>query len=660
MFVAASALYIYSPVIGTHADSSQEADINLTVGESISLVMDKTNLGLDATVGSFVKGTVNATVSTNSQYGYSLTLEDKDSSTDMTSTTPGVTDVVSSTFSGSKDSSSMDDNNWGYSLDSTAFYKIPVYGSPVTLKSTNTVMTTENETTAVDFGIKVGMNLTAGTYEDVVVFSAYTNGQDSPRMTMQDFSCTLLENEGDKMILKDARDGNLYTVAKLKDGTCWMTDNLRLVGELTLTSEDTDMPEGVEFTLPGAVDWWPEDYYIPKVAMGEVGAFYNYNAASAGTVVQQKNNELPYIERYSICPKNWTMPTTAQFASMSSSYVAPNATTEEAVQAMKGEPLNFRYFGMHSHYSDQMHWIGQAGQDIEGGWWSSTIILNTNKGVGSFGISDRNGISIGNTGGDRNQGLYIRCIYSGDKPETPQEPEVDDNEPKIEGTMQDFTCDTEIPIGQAGTLTDVRDGTEYGVAKLKDGKCWMTKNLRIMNKELDSTTSDLPEGETWTVPDSGSEIVGFARNVYDKNDVFFDNTYGGYYSFYAATAGWGTYAMRARGLYSPKSICPKGWRLPYGGDDYNTHEFYQLIQAYSNSITEMMSSNAHWEYGGYIMNNVNYRPNGWFKSYGTEGAYWTAHVNGTSAYTFTISNASVGIPGDPSKYQGLSVRCVAR
>lgn len=49
--------------------------------------------------------------------------------------------------------------------------------------------------------------------------------------------------------LTDARDGTSYTVRKLADGNCWMSENLRFnLGGRTLTSEDTDIPEIVILT----------------------------------------------------------------------------------------------------------------------------------------------------------------------------------------------------------------------------------------------------------------------------------------------------------------------------------------------------------------------------------------------------------------------------
>lgn len=66
--------------------------------------------------------------------------------------------------------------------------------------------------------------------------------------TMQSFDATACSNlaEHKTIALTDNRDGNVYTVAKLKDGNCWMTSNLALnladfAGTTKLTSDNTDI-----------------------------------------------------------------------------------------------------------------------------------------------------------------------------------------------------------------------------------------------------------------------------------------------------------------------------------------------------------------------------------------------------------------------------------
>ena len=313
LLAASGAVYLYSPVIGTHADSSATADINLTVGEVMSLTLNTNALNLSTNPNSFVSGVITATVSTNSQYGYTLALEDVDSDTNMVHTNENIDAVVTSSFSGKKTSAEMDANTWGFSLDATDFYKVPANGSAVALKRTTTPMATESESTDVTFGAKVG-NLTSGTYTDKVLFTMYVNGQDGKPTdptgqtnpsnpsdpgeddtnetrtladieTLQDLYTTrggtpiydyetkVVESEdiysesntkrskickntavGTSKVLRDSRDGTRYTVKKLADGNCWMVDNLR-ISDMELTSANSDIPRGeAGYTLAASSD----------------------------------------------------------------------------------------------------------------------------------------------------------------------------------------------------------------------------------------------------------------------------------------------------------------------------------------------------------------------------------------------------------------------
>lgn len=58
-------------------------------------------------------------------------------------------------------------------------------------------------------------------------------------------------------------------------------------------------------------------------------------------------------------------------------------------------------------------------------------------------------------------------------------------------------------VGATKTLTDTRDSSTYTVRKHSDGNCWMTQNLRIVNKTISSTDSDMTSG-SFTIPASSS------------------------------------------------------------------------------------------------------------------------------------------------------------
>ena len=361
LLVVVMAAYIYSPVVRTNAAETAEQHVTLNVGGVVGIRANMNELDLTASSGSFVSAPVNVDVTSNSQYGYTLTLEDVDSNTNMVSTE--VSDVVSSGFSVSKTSSTMSENNWGYSLDNTDFYAIPVNGSPATLKRTSTVMTTTYETTPVYFGVKVGMHLPATTYADVVRFTAYVNGEDETpdqsAVTMQTFDgSTMLLNVGDSANLEDERDGNFYTVKRLADGNVWMTQNLRITNK-TLTSADSNLPSGESFTIPVSDLSSVTTEYNKSVAyvIPTYGGYYNFYTATAGWG--------EYDVKWStspkdICPKGWRLPTggddSGEFQELYDQY--------NSSALMQGDP-NFVFSG--EIYNGTERYQGSYGV-----YWSST------------------------------------------------------------------------------------------------------------------------------------------------------------------------------------------------------------------------------------------------------------------------------------------------
>lgn len=370
LLVAASAVYLYSPVIGSHASETATPKVDVNVGTIIALNTDKETVSMNALVNSFVHAPVTVGVSTNSQYGYTLTLEDADSSANMTHTNTSITDVVTSTFSGSKTSSTMDANTWGWSLDATDYYKVPVNGSPVRLKNVTTAQDSTVDETDVDFGVKVGV-LTSGTYRDTVVFTAYVNGSDGepilPPSTMQSFSCSSLSNVGDSATLTDSRDNNTYTVKKLADGNCWMTENLKIANK-TLTSDDSDLPSGTTWTVPASdvysfsdsMNRGANDFNQNNAYVNSYGGYYSFYSATAGwgTGGWYGEGVSSGDSPCSICPKGWRLPTGGEFETLYDDYGSSDS-------AMMGEP-GFVLSGM---ILDG----GEFHQDENAQYWASTV-----------------------------------------------------------------------------------------------------------------------------------------------------------------------------------------------------------------------------------------------------------------------------------------------
>lgn len=222
--------------------------------------------------------------------------------------------------------------------------------------------------------------------------------------------------------------------------------------------------------------------------------------------------------------------------------------------------------------------------------------------------------------------------------------------------MQDMTsalCSA-TESGTTAELTDIRNDHVYTVAKLRDGRCWMTEDLKIISefrgRTISSSDSNLPSGVTFTLPYDNNSFNdgGYNTNAaYVMSSGSYENgAY--YYSFYSATAGWGTSSVSSGS--SPQDICPKGWRLP------TSDEFGELVDKYPGSGSYKIYDLPGFDgYGGYVSN-------GHLNSssiYG--GNWWSSSVkNGSQAHNLSASRTGSAHVGYEDRGRGLNVRCIAK
>ena len=125
--------------------------------------------------------------------------------------------------------------------------------------------------------------------------------------------------------LTDTRDNKTYTVRKLADGKCWMTQNLWLVGPRTLTSTNSDISSG-SFALPVSTGGiWASSVtdssaantarvYEPEYSVDPgQGAYYNWYTATAGSGLYSNTTT---NAANSICSKGWRLPSTGDYNNM--------------------------------------------------------------------------------------------------------------------------------------------------------------------------------------------------------------------------------------------------------------------------------------------------------------------------------------------------------
>ena len=243
-------------------------------------------------------------------------------------------------------------------------------------------------------------------------------------------------------------------------------------------------------------------------------------------------------------------------------------------------------------------------------------------------------------------------------------------------------CPSTLTTGQVYSLKDSRDEQSYNVAKLADGKCWMTTNLNLAGGTvLSSDKSDVPSTNYYTLP--ASSTSGFSDNtvayVYNSGNATSYCSSSGCYSYYswlAATAGGkdsSGNAVSTNGYNAAYSICPKGWRLPTSttsnanaqtSPNWKTGDWYALATAYGANLESSYSESAATFYNnagpgttpnfllaGYCYNGSCYT--------GSYGYYWSSTANSSTLAYYLYFRGFVYSAGSGSRRYGDSVRCVS-
>jgi len=238
---------------------------------------------------------------------------------------------------------------------------------------------------------------TAGVYPDTnaVRYFGYSIRciLDDPRTisditTMQEMSPQIAAkmNNGDTATLRDTRDNQDYTIAKI-NGNVWMTRNLAIgcngtgstygstITSKTLTSSDSNISAATWSTPTNSLTLG-DSYDDPRMECSSTyGAWYNYAAATAGTITGTSNTT---NATYNICPAGWRLP----------------INTELYINSYKADYIPVAG----GHY--------ESGSATGYSYWYSSIANGNLRYIAFY-----DGTNINTSGGGyRNYGYYIRCI----------------------------------------------------------------------------------------------------------------------------------------------------------------------------------------------------------------------------------------------------------
>ena len=254
-------------------------------------------------------------------------------------------------------------------------------------------------------------------------------------------------------------------------------------------------------------------------------------------------------------------------------------------------------------------------------------------------------------------------------------------------------------------LRDKRDNQPYCIAKLKDGKLWMTENLNIAggtalsSEDTDfESTYTLPTTNGWTVNDGklvlpASAIKNDSDNNLTDSTQFGTDSYayvfnsgnkencGGndqntpcysYYSWDAATLGSGR-SIATDNTDADHSICPKNWRLPTSrySNPFDTtiasgSDFYILATNYGmdTGIWNQSTGNFYTQAGpgttpDFLL--AGSYDGGSFSSGGIGGNYWSSTSYSSSTFAlglYFFYSRNVSSNDTYFSQNGLSVRCL--
>ena len=568
------------------------------------------------TVSLYYNHPYTATMSFSSNYEFSSWTAGTNTSVSSTGTNPTTVTLTGAndgtlTATGKASGFTVTYNaNGGTSTPSSQF------GSSVTLPSAISYHTASTTDTSTTYAIFAGWNTAPdGSGTTYSAGSSYTPTADTTLYAKWNFNSGTLQNTstscGTNMI--DARTGVSYLTYTISD-KCYMEQNLYLPTGFTLYAGDSNIysttatkNQQVSWATPTTLLTADSTNPYDQARMMEgtytnntynvTGGWYNYCAASAGTVCDDTTKENANSD---ICPKGWRLPTNAEMGNVVSA--------------------NRSYWKFYAGFYNSGSLQNASRHSF---WWSATAF----SAYTSCQYSLRYYNYSLSTNGDlsKSYGMFVRCVRN---------------------TMQEFSSTdfTNMAVGETKTLVDSRSNTAYEVKMLSlngTKTLWMMSNLKLPGGTT-LTTSDSNVKSSYTLPsDTGSS--GWV-NDYCKPYMA---TAGGeyYYNWPAATARTNSTSSTSGGCSndtdnSVGDICPKGWRLPvYDGEVYET-TWLSNLQANGSLTTS-----------GYFSSGSQ-------KNVGSNGSWWTSSRGTDLNVARLYFNGSTASANVYYKFFGFSVRCM--
>lgn len=332
----------FCPVGTNDVGAAVNTEVSVSNGSNISISIDP-SVAMDVTVtdmgGKFVSGVADLTIATNSPNGYKVFMTSADAGEtalrdlEEANNTRTIDSITTDTVGGS-----MTGNVWGYAISTNEISENSTFG-PIPANANNAIYDKDSVSDAtgdvykLGFGAHVDPSLPAGTYTNSMVVSVVASPKPTTALgifNMQEMTSDICSNmEMDVQYeLEDVRDQKRYSIAKLKDGKCWMTQNLAydFVSGAIVTPENTDVSAAT--TIPS------DALNIGTSANGNSYSFVwkgsavngDYYSLCAATFCSAFGKFSGSESTSSVCPKGWKLPSRDEYSNLASGLTTATIT----------------------------------------------------------------------------------------------------------------------------------------------------------------------------------------------------------------------------------------------------------------------------------------------------------------------------------------------
>ncbi len=503
-------ILVFSFVFGLIATNNTYAEYTISMTSSGAQVIDvlPSSSGIDTQISSDA-----VTVTTTCPSGYNLTTTTSVTDNNLYLNGSSSNNTSGKYFTPSDGITALSSaaNTWGFYQNgstiptaSSVFSAVPSSNSTAATirSSTNT-----NDSFNIYYGVAVGSGLPSGSYKmipdsnnpnadgTIVYYLTMDESCSSSSNYMQDATdsslAAAMPNSGDSTTLYDKRDESDYQITNI-DGRYWMTQNLRITntaGQATGTILAQDSNFSTDLTFKGDLtsgNSYPNSYYhIPTASelstLGltaeQVGVYYNYCAASAGTICQSASIANAAQD---ICPAGWHLPTQTEFASITS------------------QMANFSVLASGNYYSSAL--VATPAY-----WWGSTGAAATTQYRLRY-----NGSALQNSTLNRRYGSTIRCI----KNQENETVTVNFEGTVTSVTFSNATYGNQVVNTSGGTAT-LKTGVDYTVTMTYSSgtPSWHSTSGAIGSTTTNPTTYSTTAADTLTASTAPFLTVTYGTGI---------------------------------------------------------------------------------------------------------------------------------------------------